>query len=214
MPGPVRFHFDFISPYSYVASQLLQRPEYAVIAPQYCPVVFGTILSKLGVKGPGEIPARRRQGLQDIVLLCQYYGLPLKGPPTHPFNSLYALRSVCAAPEPMKAQLTQAYFHAAWAEGRALDNPDVLTDILQSLGIDQDPVEVASTREARLELKQNTKQLLAAGAWGVPTFLVDEQLFFGQDRLDLLKRYIDGHLELQTDHVKEMLSRPQPGRVI
>lgn len=214
MAGPVLFHFDFISPYSYVASQLLQRPEYAAIAPRYCPVVFGTILSKLGVKGQGEIPVRRRQGLQDIVLLCQHHGIELQGPPTHPFNSLYALRSICAAPDAVKAQLTHAYFHAAWAEGRSLDNPDVLKDILQSLNIEQDPVEVASTRAARLELKQNTKNLLAAGAWGVPTFLVDEQLFFGQDRLELLKAYLQGDLELQTAHVDEMLIRPQPGRVI
>lgn len=214
MPGPVHFHFDFISPYSYVASQLLERPEFAVPA-LYRPVVFGSMLSKLGVKGPGEIPDRRRLGLQDILLLCQYYGIPIQGPPTHPFNSLYALRSVCAvSDETLKARLTGAYFRAAWAERRALDDPTVLKQVLAEVGIDQDPEEVVSQREVRQQLKAQTRELLALGAWGVPSFVVDGLLFYGHDRLALLQAYLAGDLSPEPDKLSELLARPQPGRVI
>ena len=93
----VRFYFDFISPYSYLASQLIARePAYRAIEFAFRPAVFGTVLSRLGVKGQGEIPVRRRYGMQDVLLLASAYGLPIEGPPTHPFNAIYALRSVCA----------------------------------------------------------------------------------------------------------------------
>lgn len=210
---PVLFHFDFISPYSYVASQLLARPEHAHLELEYTPVVFGTMLSKLGVPGPGEIPARRRAGLQDVLLLCQHYDIDLKGPPTHPFNSLYALRSVCGARPEDRARLTTAYFQAAWGEGRALDDPAVLRDVLARLGVDQDPEAAASDRDNRATLKRNTKALLDAGAWGVPTFLVDDLLFFGHDRIALLEAYLAGGLDRRTEALEEMLTRPQPGRI-
>lgn len=215
MSRPVLFHFDFISPYSYLASQLVLRPAYQDLTLRYRPVVFGTMLSKLGVKGPGEIPARRRHGLQDVLLLCAHHGISIEGPPTHPFNSLYALRSVCAVPdEADKARLTSAYFRAAWAEGRALDDPEVLRQILAEVGISQDPEEAASRREIRQQLKAQTLGLLDRGAWGVPSLVVDDLLFYGHDRLPLLKAYLAGELDAQPAKLEALLNRPQPGRVI
>ena len=210
----VQLYFDFISPYSYLASQLVaRRPEYQRLPLRYRPVVFGTMLSRLGAKGPGEIPARRRQGLQDILLLAQLYGLPLEGPPTHPFNSLYALRSVCAAPEAAQAALTTAYFAAAWGRGESLEDMSVLRRCLAEVGVEQDPAEAASDRAHRATLKANTAELLARGGWGVPSFFVDDLLLFGHDRLPLLTAYLEGRVALPQDRLEALLARPQPGRI-
>lgn len=217
MPAPVvRFYFDFLSPYSYLASQLLAREaRYQTLALDPRPVVFGTILSRLGVKGPGEIPARRRHGLQDVLLLASAYGLPLEGPPTHPFNSIYALRSVVAFDDPaLRLRLAARYFRAAWGEGQSLEDLSVLRACLAELGLEQDPEEAATTKDNRQRLKQNTEALLEAGGFGVPTFAIDGLLFFGHDRLPLLLDYLERGLDPRPEHLAALLARPQPGRLL
>lgn len=213
---PVRFYFDFISPYSFLASQLIERREaLAAIRFEYRPVVFGSMLSKLGAVGPGEIPGRRRAGLQDVLLLADHYGIPLRGPPTHPFNSIYALRSVCAVPdEAMRGRLMRLYFRKAWSEGQSLEDLAVLRSCLDELGIDQDPEDAATSAENRSQLKAHTREALAAGAWGVPTFIVDGLLFFGHDRLELLASYLEGRIMHRPDKLEALLSRPQPKRIL
>jgi len=212
----VRFFFDFLSPYSYLASALLARsPEYGNIALDYRPVVFGSILGKLGTKGPGEIPARRKHGLADLLMLAQHHGIPLIGPPAHPFNSIYALRSVSAVADPVKqAALVHSYFRAAWAEGKSLEDLGVLKQCLNDVGIEQDPEAAATTRESREALKKNLNELLELGGWGVPTFMVEDVMFFGHDRLPLLRAYLDQKTTLDRPLLADMLSRPQPGRIV
>ena len=208
-----RFYFDFISPYSYLASQLIAR-KYSHWDLDYRPVALGSMLSHRKVKGPGEIPSRRRIGLEDVLLLAAHHDIPLQGPPSHPFNSIYALRSVCAVSEAkQKAKLTDRYFRAAWAEGRNLEDLSVLRDCLAEVGGDHDPEEVATTRDHRATLKQNTKRALLDGAWGVPSFEIDALIFFGHDRLELLDAYLSGGLRLDQNKLEELLSRPQPGRI-
>lgn len=209
----VRFYFDFISPYSYLASALLERePLEAEV--ELRPVVFGTILSKLGVKGPGEIPARRAQGLADVLLLAAQYGIPLEGPPAHPFNSLYALRSVAAVEPPaLRLALMHAYFRAAWAEGKNLEDPAVLRTELERLGIAQDPEVAATSPRERASVRASTAELLGLGGWGVPAFVAEELLFFGHDRLPLLRAFLRGDVRLDRRKLDALLARPQPGRI-
>lgn len=209
------FHFDFISPYSYLASQLIDRPPYDTIAFDFRPVVFGSMLSRLGVKGPGEIPARRRIGLQDVLLLAQRYDLPLEGPPTHPFNPIYALRSVCALSDPAdRRRLALRYFRAAWAESQDLAQPEALARLAAEVGIDQDPEATASDRTIRQRLKADTQALLEDGGWGVPTFRVGDVLLFGHERLDTVRALLEGQIRPEPDKLAALLARPQPGRVV
>lgn len=212
---PVRFYFDFLSPYSYLASQVIAKtPAYREIDFRYKPVVFGSILSKLGTKGPGEIPTRRRLGLHDGIMLASMYDIPFEGPPTHPFNTIVALRSVCdVEDEAKKGELMQAYFRAAWAEGKDIETDEVLQACLAACGIEQNASDAASKRENRQALKANTRELLELGAWGVPTFVVDDLVFFGHDRLPLLRAYLDGEVDPNLPKLEEMLGRPQPGRI-
>lgn len=210
--GPVTFYFDFLSPYSYLASRLVAGRAFDLL---YRPVVLGTILSRRGVKGPGEIPTRRRRNLEDVLILADHYGIPIEGPPTHPFNSIYALRSVCAVDEEAtRACLTAAYFRAAWEKGESLEDLDVLARCLREVGVDQDPEEAATDRTVRAALKHNTRTLLDLGGWGVPTFVTGELLFFGHDRIDLLESVLRGDAALPKEKLEEMLARPQPGRIV
>jgi 2-hydroxychromene-2-carboxylate isomerase len=213
----VRFYFDFISPYSYLASCLIEkRPELREIAFEYRPVVFGSILSKLGTTGPGEVPSKRRGGLTDVLLLASAYGVALEGPPSHPFNSIYALRSVCAvSDEAVRGRLMQRYFRAAWAEGKSLEDMSVLRACLRDAGVeDQDPDAASSAAENRRMLKAYTAELIEAGGFGVPTFITDGLCFWGHDRLELLRTYLNGQVHWDGGaKLAELLARPQPGRI-
>ncbi|MBI4816096.1 MAG: DsbA family protein [Deltaproteobacteria bacterium] len=210
--APITFYFDFISPYSYLASALLaRRPELLALPIDPRPVVFGSILSHRGVKGPGEIPSRRRAAVVDALLCAERYGIPFEGPPAHPFNSLWALRSVAAIDDaPLRRKLAAAYFHAAWALGESLEDLSVLRRVLSECGIEQDPEDVATRREIRQRTKAETKAAIARGVWGVPTFVVDDVLFFGHDRLDLLLDYVSGRAALDRAKVESLLGRPGP----
>lgn len=213
--GPVEFYFDFISPYSYLASALIaRRPELASLPLRYRPVVFGTMLSRLGKVGPGEVPETRRSGLADVLMLAAHYGVPLEGPPAHPFNSIYALRSVAAIDdEVLRGRLVHAYFAKAWGEGQSLESLPVLSSCLAELGIEQDPEEAASAPENRRRLKASTEEALGRGARGVPTFAVGDVLFFGHDRLELLRAFVEGRVTLSREKLERLLARPRPGRV-
>lgn len=207
------FYFDFLSPYSYIASQLIQT-KFTDIEFDYRPVVLGTILSKRGVAGPGEIPARRRIGLEDALLLAQHYGFSFEGPPTHPFNSIYALRSVCAVENAsLRKKLVHRYFDLAWKEGKSLEDLEHLRACLRELEIEHDPEDVATRREYRSMLKSYTKDALNTGVWGVPSFVADDLVFFGHDRLELLQSYLRGKIHKQPEKLQELLNRPQPGRI-
>jgi 2-hydroxychromene-2-carboxylate isomerase len=210
MREPIVFYFDFISPYSYLASQRIAREAaFSRLAFDYRPVVFGTILSRRGVLGPGEIPSRRTAMLADLVLLSTRLGIPFEGPPAHPFNPLYALRSAIAIESPdQRARLVQAYFRRGWAEGQSLEDVTVLKSVLAELAIEQDPEETASAALNRRALKANTEEALALGVWGVPTFVADGLLFFGQDRLELLADYVEGRLALDRAKLESLLARP------
>ncbi|MCK6552465.1 2-hydroxychromene-2-carboxylate isomerase [Myxococcota bacterium] len=213
----VKLYFDFISPYSYLVSQLVpRRPELEHVSLAFRPVAFGSILSKLALKGPGEIPVKRRAALVDVLLLAERYGLPLEGPPTHPFNPIYALRSVAALDDEVKrGALMRAYFRASWGEGKSLEDMDVLAACLAEVGVAQDPEEAATDGENRRRLKVYTGEAIDAGVFGVPTFEVDGLLFFGHDRLDLLTAYLAGDVgPIDPAKLEKMLGRPQPTRIV
>ncbi len=211
----IQFFYDYISPYSYLASELLLREPELAERLDFTPVVFGSMLSHRGAKGPGEDPQQREIGLQDILMRAQLLEIPFRGTPTHPFNPLIALRSTCLVKDrDLRRRLTHAYFRLGWQESQALDDPEVLKRGLQELGIGQDPDAAGSDREARQLLKQNTRVAIEAGVTGVPSFLVEDVIFFGGDRIDLLKLYLEGKITLDREKLAALLATQGVQRVV
>jgi 2-hydroxychromene-2-carboxylate isomerase len=211
----IHFFFDFISPYSYLAGELLLRDEPLDRQLDYAPVVFGTFLARRNARGPGEDPRQREINLQDLLMRAQFLGIPFEGPPVHPFNPVMALRSVCALEdEADRRRLTHAYFQAGWRDGQPLDDPATLRRVLASLGLEQDPEETLCSSAARQKLKKNTEFALEHGATGVPTFLSGDVVFFGGDRIDLLKAYLAGTVSLDREKLAAILARPGITRVV
>lgn len=183
------WYFDFISPYAYLQFRRFDSlPSNLRIACK--PVLFAALLGRWGHKGPAEIPAKRLHTYR----FCKWYadraGIAFTMPPAHPFNPLPALRLAIAAGGSHKA--VGAIFDVIWGEGFDVSQDDGWRRICERMDINADD---ASRRvaapEVKAALRASSDEALARGVFGVPTFAVDGELFWGDDSTDMFLDYLD-----------------------
>jgi len=185
------FYLDFISPYAYLAfhalPKTLQGLSYQV---SYQPILFGAVLQHHGQLGPAEIVGKREWTYRQVLWLAQQQGCPLRMPASHPFNPVSLLRLALACDGqglPSHHQCEQLFQHV-WGEGLEASDPQRLADLQTRLAPVRDP----QSDEVKTQLRQVTQAAVDKGVFGVPTILVDDKLFWGQDALPMLKAYLQG----------------------
>lgn len=202
MRRPITFFFDFISPYAYLAWTQI----HALAARHRCdvepvPILFAALLDKYGHKGPAEIPPKRVYIFKDVLRSAAVLGVKLEPPPAHPFNPLLALRCASLVDDhDDKRRAIDALYAAVWAGGPGVTDASVMAEVLSAAGLDGGGlVERASTDEAKARVRAQTERALAAGAFGVPSMLVDGELFWGLDSF----AHVERRLEAQdpVDHI-------------
>jgi 2-hydroxychromene-2-carboxylate isomerase len=208
----VRFHLDFISPYTWLA--LAQSERFAAehrIAWEPHPVVYAALLDAHGLVGPVETEAKRRYTLFDVARCADRLGLRLTGPPAHPFRSLAALRALCVfLHEPGAMRLAVLLSDAAWGEGRDLTDLAVIRDVAAAAGFPTDGLdERIAAPEIKETLRRLTDDAVRAGVFGVPTFVHRGEIFWGHDRLDALAERLDGAAPPSGDLVRTLVERPR-----
>lgn len=203
--------FDFVSPYSYLGLALL--PNFRLDPPIRWimrPVVYGAILDATGLVGPAEVAVKRRYTFADIRRCAALAGLPLVGPPAHPFRSLEALRLVAAVEDPDAAlHLAIRLADACWGRGLDLTDREVLGAETSRCGIDPQHLDCLDDPTVKRRLRQHTEDALATGVFGVPTFAFDGELFWGHDRIGHLLARIEGKLPDARRGLEELLDRPR-----
>ena len=171
MAAPLRWYFDFLSPFSYLHWQKVKGMEVVAV-----PVVFGAVLSARGQKGPAEIEGKREFTYRHVLWQARAEGVPLVFPPAHPFNPLAALRACIAAGSTHAA--VDTIFDWIWRDGRAVDSDAAIAPLLERLGLTSAELTSAETKAA---LRANTDAAIAAGVYGVPTLQIGDDLFWGND---------------------------------
>ena len=184
----MHFWFDFASTYSYVAAlRVDDECRRAGVELEYRPFLLGPIFSELlRIKDSpfNAQPVRGRYMWRDLERLCEKYALPWRRPSAFPRNSVLAARVACAAAESIAA-VTQAIFRANFAEDREIADPDILRAVLDSAGANGSRlVNLAQTPEIKAQLRAHTSEAQQLGIFGAPDFVVNGELFFGQDRLE------------------------------
>lgn len=188
----LRFYFDPISPYAALAfAQLPEALAGLDVVVDYVPVLFAGFLKAHGHKGPAEIPAKRTWTYRQVQWEAHRRGLPLQMPPQHPFNPLALLRLCWAAAPagqtPSRWAVEQVLRHV-WSGGADPLDPARLQALQAQLAPASDP----ASDEVKARLRLATDEAVAAGLFGVPTVVVDGELFWGLDGLDLLSAYLRG----------------------
>jgi 2-hydroxychromene-2-carboxylate isomerase len=178
--------FDLISPYSYLSlKQLPLLPAGTQL--ELVPVLFAGLLNHHGHVGPAEIASKRRFTYRFIVWRARKMGVPLKMPPAHPFNPLSALRLVIAAGSDRRS--VETAFDFVFGQGRDVADPAVLADLSRELGVGD--MELAlNDPEVKRTLRNNTDWAIERGVFGVPTFVIGDELFWGHDAFDMAVDYL------------------------
>ncbi|WP_394826848.1 2-hydroxychromene-2-carboxylate isomerase [Pendulispora albinea] len=195
MAAPIRFLFDVVSPYAYLAwTQLPAIAERHGRSIDPVPVLFAGLLRAHGTRGPAEVPARRDYVVKDIQRIAHRFGVPIDLPPAHPFNPLRALRTASIPiPHPTpRIALVDAIFSAVWRLGRNVEDPQVIEEIGATVGLDPAVIAEASSDETKARLRTQTDEAIELGVFGVPTMLVDGEMFWGCDSLPHLDTFLGG----------------------
>lgn len=208
----VRFYFDCISPYVWLAfTQLEAWEKKNGVSVEIVPTLFGVLLDANGNVGPAEIPAKRAYTFFDAARLAAHHDLAMVGPPAHPFIPLKALRLVCAVDtQREKHRLGLALCHAAWRDGHDITDDEVLRRVLTAEGFSADKLLAAmQTPEVKQRLMDSTRSAVENGVFGVPTFQWNGDLFWGCDRMELLGRFVRKELQIDRRPVEIALARPR-----
>jgi 2-hydroxychromene-2-carboxylate isomerase len=150
-------------------------------------VLFAGLLNYWGHKGPAEIPQKRLFTYRFVQWLAERDGIPLKFPPAHPFNPIKALRLAIAAGSGIAPIRT--IFRHIWREGRSIDDPSQWKQLCTSVGV-IDPDTSINKPEVKDELKRNGERAVAAGLFGVPSFVIDGEIFWGADATGMVVDYL------------------------
>jgi len=199
----IDWYFDFISPFSYLQSELLHTlPDDAAIT--FRPVLFAGLLSHWDNKGPAEIVPKRAWTFEHCAWLAHRHGIPITMPPHHPFNPLPLLRLCIALGNTERA--VHRLFRYVWREGRLPTDDAHWQALLSEVGATPDMLD---TPEVKQQLRTNGEMAIAANVFGVPTAVVDNRCFWGLDSTDMLVAYLRGDPFFHSDLLRQAQTLPQ-----
>jgi len=185
----IEFWFDFASTYSYLSAMRIDAlASGAGFQVHWKPFLLGPIFASQGWKNsPFNIyPVKGAYMWRDMERICAGRNLQLVHPDPFPQNSLYAARLALAAQnEPWASDLCKAIFEAEFARGENIADRGVLIGVLKGLGEDASHwAERMGEDDVKQALKNQVDEATRRGIFGAPSFFVDGELYWGDDRLD------------------------------
>jgi len=192
MTKAVEFYFDVGSPAAYLAwvqlPKIVQETRSEI---EYRPFLVGGVFQATGNRSPMEVPAKGQYMQDDLQRFARRYCVPFRHNPHFPLNTLALMRMVLGLQlrEPQRmGPFVDAVYRAMWVEGRNMNDPAVVTSVLQQAGFEPEKMlALANDAAIKDDLKAATQEAVARGVFGAPTFFVGGEMFWGQDRLDFVK---------------------------
>jgi len=185
----LQFWYEFASTYSYpCAMRIADAADDAGVALEWRPFLLGPIFFGQGWNdSPFNVyPAKGRYMWRDLERICTKLGVALQRPSQFPRNGLTAARvAQIASDEGWVADFTRAVYRANFAEDREIGEQDVIAEIIASLERDPDEIlQRALAPENKERLKKTSEEASRLGLFGAPSFVVGDELFWGNDRLE------------------------------
>ncbi len=187
MIKPFDFYFDFISPYSFLAHKEIRKIENkAGIKIRYMPVLLGGLHNLHGIKAPAFIPAKAKHMIRDCKLIAERNNVKFKFNSYFPIRSLNLMRGVLVAEEDsIKNYYIDNIFNTIWQDGLNMNDEIIVQKIFKNLNINPKTFFLRSTSSLiKDSLRNKTNEAYKKGVFGAPTFLSNNKIFWGQDRIE------------------------------
>ena len=192
MPRPVEFWFEFASTYSYLSAMRIEKEaERRGVETLWRPFLLGPIFAEAGWNdSPFNVyPNKGRYMHRDMTRLAKKYGLeynfPKPGDTGFPRNSVLAARmALVALKEDWGREFCQRVFAAEFVQGADIADEELLASLARDCGAHTDIVAEATRLKNKTLLRVNTDRAVELGIFGAPSFVVGEELFWGNDRLE------------------------------
>ena len=182
----IDFYFDFISPYSYIAHQKIKLiNNTSEIKFNYKPILLGG-LHKLGeITAPAFNERKMKNMRNDCELISKKNNIPFKWNDKFPINSLHLMRGYISIDSKFKDQYIDTCFNAYWKNNIDISLDQNINDILNNCKINEKEFfNLINDQKIKSELKNLTVKAFEKDIFGAPTFVVNEKIFWGQDRLE------------------------------
>ena len=188
----LEFFFDYGSPYSYLAdsrlAELSARTGASVI---YRPMLLGGVFKATGNQSPflEPVEAKRRYFSTELMRVVGALGVAFDHNPHFPINTLALMRGAYAARSlDVFDRFHATIYSAFWTAGANLGESEVIEDVLTSAGLPGKEIVTCSGRDdVKAELRATTDEAVDRGVFGAPTFFVGDEMFFGNDHMDLVE---------------------------
>ena len=196
MPDPVEFWFDFSSPYAYFASESLD--QFALDTGRtvlWRPFLLGAVMTTTGMKPLVDMPMRGDYARHDWDRIARLLNVPFALPAKHPYAAIKASRAYywLERDQPDRtADFAHAIFRAHFAEGRDPSEASVIANCANRIGINgAELIDAIQADDVKALLRARMDEAAEKNVFGAPLFIVDGEPFWGWDRLDMMRRWIE-----------------------
>ena len=186
MSSHIDFYFDIISPYSYIAHKKIQKiKEQQKIIFNYKPILLGGLHNLAGISAPAFNKYKMKNMQSDCELVSKKNNISFKWNLKFPINSLSIMRGYLSVEDSQKEDYLNIFFNAYWRDNLDLSSEKEFSKLLDNLKIDSkiffDKISKQSIKDT---FKQLTNDAFEREVFGAPTFIVNNKIFWGQDRLE------------------------------
>jgi len=196
MSGTIDFYFEFSSPYGYIASEKIEAlAERHGRTVNWKPFLLGAVFKQEGTQSLVSYPMKGPYSKHDIERSARFLDIPYVWPPTFPIFTVNAARATiwAQAQSPDHAvPLIHALYRACFADGKDIGDMDHVMEAAVSVGLDPDQVtEAVKSQDMRQALKDETQAAIDRGVFGSPFLFVDDEPFWGADRLEMADAWLE-----------------------
>ena len=187
MIKPFDFYFDFISPYSFLAHKEIRKIENkADIKINYKPILLGGLHNLHGIKAPAFVPAKAKHMIRDCKLIAERNNVNFKFNSYFPIKSLNLMRGVLVAEEDnIKNYYIDNIFNTVWQDGLNMNDEIIIQKVLKNLNVNPKTFSLRSSSSLiKDSLRKKTGEAYEKGIFGAPTFVSNNKIFWGQDRIE------------------------------
>ena len=186
MIRPFDFYFDFVSPYSFIAHREIKKLEKKEdIKIKYKPILLGGLHNLHGIKAPAFIPPKAKFMIRDCKMVAEKNKIQFKFNSYFPIKTLNLMRGVLIAREDdFENFYIEKMFEAIWKDGLNMNDQNIIDKVLKNMEINPKTFFLRScAQNIKILLKNKTEDAYDKGIFGAPTFLVNNKIYWGQDRL-------------------------------